>query len=236
MEIYNGNQLIASEDISDLKYEETMYFRFALTDGMTNNNIFVNLISNVEDYYDYNNTCNIYICNSIDSIPDSIRINSEDLSLQHKDTMQLSADILSNSTVNFEYFWYSGNDNIVKVSENGEITALLPGTTEIYVTTVNGGLCDSITVVVRPNVGDGNSDGLINAEDLIILRKALLNDEGYSDVLDTNGDGFVDIRDLVRMKKHLADDTVPLGKQNNAFPNSETILEVATLPENKLIA
>ena len=120
------------------------------------------------------------------------------------------------------------------MSKDGEITALLPGTTEIYVTTVNGGLCDSITVIVNPNVGDANSDGIINAEDLMILMRALLDDEGYSDVLDANGDSVMNSIDLVRLKKHLADDAVPLGKQNYPLSNTQTALEVAILPENKV--
>ena len=84
--------------------------------------------------------------------------------------------------------------------------------------------------------GDGNGDGLINAQDIIILKQALLTDSEYNEVLDCNGDGFVDIRDLVRMKKYLVDDTVPLGKQNNPLENSQPVLEVANLPENKLVS
>ena len=60
-------------------------------------------------------------------------------------------------------------------------------------------------------IGDGNEDGKIDAEDLIVLRRALLTDAKYTEVLDCNGDGVLDIRDLVRMKKHIASGT-PLGK------------------------
>ena len=60
-------------------------------------------------------------------------------------------------------------------------------------------------------IGDGNEDGKIDAEDLIVLRKALHTDAKYTEVLDCNGDGVLDIRDLVRMKKHIASGT-PLGK------------------------
>lgn len=59
-------------------------------------------------------------------------------------------------------------------------------------------------IVIKYIIGDGNGDGKINAEDLIVLRKALLTDSKYSKVLDANGDGIVDIRDLVRLKKLLA--------------------------------
>ena len=83
-------------------------------------------------------------------------------------------------------------------------------------------------------IGDGNGDGVTNAQDLIILRQALLTDSEYSEVLDANGDGVVDIRDLVRLKKHLANGT-PLGKQNTPAQNSQPVPEIANLPENKQI-
>ena len=60
-------------------------------------------------------------------------------------------------------------------------------------------------------IGDGNEDGKIDAEDLIVLRRALLTDAEYTEVLDCNGDGVLDIRDLVRMKKHISSGT-PFGK------------------------
>lgn len=61
--------------------------------------------------------------------------------------------------------------------------------------------------------GDLNADGSVGAEDLVILRKILLNTEKatYNDVYteigadakfsDANGDGWVNIIDLVRAKK-----------------------------------
>ncbi len=78
--------------------------------------------------------------------------------------------------------------------------------------------------------GDGNNDGKIDAEDIIVLAKALLTHAEYNEVLDCNGDSVVDIRDLVRLKKYLADNTVPLGKHNIPVPVSQTVLEIANLP------
>ena len=72
------------------------------------------------------------------------------------------------------------------------------------------GKCDVCGELII-QIGDGNSDGKIDAEDLIVLRKALLTDAEYTEVLDCNGDGVLDIRDLVRMKKHIASGT-PFGK------------------------
>lgn len=73
--------------------------------------------------------------------------------------------------------------------------------------------------------GDINADGKIGADDLVILRKLLLNsikDNSYTAVYeangeaakyaDINGDGFVDVKDIVRLKKNLA--------QTNSFVDS----------------
>ncbi len=73
--------------------------------------------------------------------------------------------------------------------------------------TVCGGVADekSILMLIR---GDANRDGLVNAEDLTLIRKMLIGiitPEGYqNDVIDVNGDGAFDIRDLIRLKKNIA--------------------------------
>lgn len=55
-------------------------------------------------------------------------------------------------------------------------------------------------------VGDINADGKIDAQDLVLLRIALMNsataDQNYA--LDNNGDGIVNILDLICLKKHIA--------------------------------
>lgn len=55
-------------------------------------------------------------------------------------------------------------------------------------------------------VGDVNADGKIDAQDLVLLRIALMNsataDQNYA--LDNNGDGIVNILDLICLKKHIA--------------------------------
>ena len=73
--------------------------------------------------------------------------------------------------------------------------------------------------------GDMNGDGKVSAEDLVILKQLLINNENgnsYSSVYeangeiakysDVNGDGFVDIKDLVRQKKNAAESFVFIDK------------------------
>ena len=57
--------------------------------------------------------------------------------------------------------------------------------------------------IQQPLTGDLNNDGVVNNDDMTILKSELLNTTGnYDDaVLDINGDGVFDVVDLVRMKK-----------------------------------
>ena len=54
------------------------------------------------------------------------------------------------------------------------------------------------------NYGDINIDGFINATDLADFRTRILNNMNLGIQADTNGDGIIDARDLVRLKRYLA--------------------------------
>ncbi len=55
-------------------------------------------------------------------------------------------------------------------------------------------------------IGDVNADGVIDATDLTVLRKIILEAEADYDaaIADVNGDGEIDVRDLVRLKKSVS--------------------------------
>ena len=57
--------------------------------------------------------------------------------------------------------------------------------------------------IQQPLTGDLNNDGVVNNDDMTILKSELLNTTGNYDpaALDINGDGVFDVVDLVRMKK-----------------------------------
>ena len=67
--------------------------------------------------------------------------------------------------------------------------------------------------VIAPELvfGDADNDGVVDAEDLVILKKILLNGDSIIEseglnapACDANDDGAIDIRDLVRSKKATA--------------------------------
>ena len=83
---------------------------------------------------------------------------------------------------------------------------------------------------------DVNRDGKVEAYDLIVLRKALLTDTAYSEVLDCNGDGEFNLLDLIRLKKALANATAPIDKPVSTQQSEQPATEVANIPEKKEIA
>ncbi len=71
---------------------------------------------------------------------------------------------------------------------------------------------------VRFKYGDVNSDGEVNIQDGVILKKYLADIKGLNinmDASDVNGDGRVNISDAVILMKHLAGMSVNLGKAVN---------------------
>lgn len=56
-------------------------------------------------------------------------------------------------------------------------------------------------------IGDVNGDGTVDTNDLVVLRKILLEITGLNNLkaTDLNGDGKIDIRDMVKLKKSLCE-------------------------------
>lgn len=66
----------------------------------------------------------------------------------------------------------------------------------------DSGNIDIFKITSSDKAGDLNFDSSVDAEDLSLMRKSLLNVNSFDEVLyDVNNDDSVDIRDLVRIKK-----------------------------------
>lgn len=74
----------------------------------------------------------------------------------------------------------------------------------------------------RNLAGDLDDDGAINATDLTVHKKVLLEISEETDLCDVNGDGNIDILDLVRLKK-LTVNGVPALVENNALEFDGTV-------------
>ena len=85
-------------------------------------------------------------------------------------------------------------------------------------------LCFPVSAASPRLAGDLNGDGRMAAEDLAVLRRALLGiSDGYEEeTLDINLDGTVDIRDLVALATIIADD----GKTDGVLTVQSVTLSV----------
>ena len=100
--------------------------------------------------------------------------------------------------------WQSADESIVKV-EAGRVTALATGETSLSATAFGGRELSVAVVVTGDGDMDLNGDGVLDREDLVLLRQYLVGRETDLDPdrADLNGDGLADILDLVRLRKKL---------------------------------
>lgn len=116
---------------------------------------------------------------------------------------------------------YSVEDsNIVKVDENGVLTALKPGTTKLFAAVDIYDAIREYTVTVTENniLGDVNRNGVVDILDATMIQrytveKVILSDSQLN-IADVNGDGIVDILDAAIVQKYAAgyEPAYPVGK------------------------
>ena len=97
-----------------------------------------------------------------------------------------------------------------KIDHLGMITAKNPGVVTVYVRTNDGGFTDicTVTVVEGGAKGDPNSDGNINASDILALKlhisgKKPLDGTAFASA-DANGDGSINASDILAIKLHIS--------------------------------
>lgn len=118
-----------------------------------------------------------------DEIPiSSITLNPESLSLSIGERGQLNAIIAPENATNKKLFWYSNDDNIASVNNDGIVTAVGAGSTTITVSTVDG---PNITAFCEITVGEDDSIDLISIDKDTITKIYNINgDLVYQGVID----------------------------------------------------
>ena len=115
-------------------------------------------------------------------------------------------------------FSYSTEDNdIISVSEDGEVTALKTGSAVVTITC--GDVSQDVEVTVTPAkggiIGDVNGDGVVTIIDATLIQKYSIDlpVEGvFIDTLaDVNGDGRISILDVTCIQKYVAEYTSGTG-------------------------
>src|SRR6056297_3381174 len=83
-----------------------------------------------------------------------IDFEKNEITINENETVELIANITPENSTNQSINWVSLDDSIAKASEDGEITGISEGKTEIICSTVDGGYTDNCTVnVVEPIAG-----------------------------------------------------------------------------------
>ncbi len=109
--------------------------------------------------------------------------------------------------------WSTSNNNVVTVSDTGEITPVNVGTAKVYLTINNSQAVCDVTVLEKYLKGDVNGDGKITIGDWTMLYKYINGTKELTDDerlrADVNEDGKITIGDWTRLYKHI-NNTNPL--------------------------
>lgn len=78
-----------------------------------------------------------------------VTLDQEEIILEKDGVATLTAEVVPSNATNKNVIWASDSNDVVTVSQKGELTAIGPGQTTVRVTTGDGGFSDECTVIVR---------------------------------------------------------------------------------------
>ena len=145
-------------------------------------------------------TCNL----TVSAQPTSVRINESNsgiaITLQIGKSKQLTTTVLPANAYT-TYTWESSNTDVVRVDENGKITGVAVGTSEVTVRTANGKQDKRVIICgeVPTGISVSRSELTMNLEEQTELYAILESDYAVSDIVwtyETNGtiSAYVDAR------------------------------------------
>lgn len=92
----------------------------------------------------YEDTCTFYV-----RVPvEGVKVNEKEKSLKVGEASSVSAAVSPAEATIKDIFWFTSDENIVSVGENGEITAVSEGTAAVYCITLDGNFKSVCTVTV----------------------------------------------------------------------------------------
>ena len=132
-------------------------------------------------------------------------LNKENITMLKGKTDKLVAKALPSNTTPSKLTWKSSNDNVVKVDNNGNITAVGKGTATITVTSGDDGSTTTCQVTVDYLKGDLNENGKIEVVDSVEALKYYvelnkINDRAIA-IADFNNNNKIDVSDAVEILK-----------------------------------
>ena len=165
--INDRNELIIKYDIDSKKYRNKIYYLLKTDNSMPkindnwilskNNEISINMDKNIYYVYLKNEDNKIVKVNNTENLGKitSININKEKVYVAVNGEYKVNATYDSIGKINDEIKWYSEDESIAKVDENGKITGIKKGTTKVYAEIMNEKVSSEVIVTnlitVRPN-------------------------------------------------------------------------------------
>lgn len=132
---------------------------------------------------------------------ESVTLDRSEIDLTVTATTTLVATVLPENATNKGVSWTSEDPSIAKVDQNGKVTGVAPGTTNIKVTTVEGGLSALCRVTIKSNsvVADGVTAEVTNP---------------YVDNADNEYENTVLVGDDLNLRVFVGKNGQPVGKTN----------------------
>lgn len=169
-------------------------------------------ISNLEDEsgnsaeYSYRAViANIYQDES-DEITD-FTLDQTSYSGQVGDTVKLNAVITPNGVRNALVTWYSSDEAVASVTQNGVVTLKSTGTAVITASAGNGSFTAQAKIVVGAGslVYDVNQDQDVNVMDVMELAQMIVNQEPYQSQFDYDQNQEVNVIDVMQLAQHIVE-------------------------------
>ena len=171
---------------------------------------------------------------------ESITLDKTTAEMMVGDTLQLTAEVLPETTANKGVSWMTSSADIVEVNDEGRVIAVGPGVAKITAMTKDGtalsAICEiTVTLPIPPEptlLGDANDDGYINVNDITTVATYILKGEANPwNFLnaDVNCDGYINVNDITGIATLILKPTVLLGDANaDGQVNVNDITTIAT--------
>lgn len=137
-------------------------------------------------------TCSITVNAHVE--PESIVLNTNELTLYEGETFQLEAEIIPVDATDKRLEWMTDDEKVVNVSSDGTVTALREGSARIFVKTVNG-LVGSCAVTVKKHADavftDWSGHYIVSSNHVISYPTQEYNDDFEMTIENKNDRYFV---------------------------------------------
>ncbi|MCD7775026.1 MAG: leucine-rich repeat protein [Clostridiales bacterium] len=155
LEIYtpaDDTEAAKTVEIETLENGGSKFVQFEITEeilGGTSGSVTVTAVSDKDEYFDYNNSEQLYYDLEYDILPESISLSSTEITVKEGGSKALIAAVLPENCADPSVIYASADPAIAAVDEDGNVTGVSVGTTTVTVMTVQGGFTAECAVTVE---------------------------------------------------------------------------------------